>query len=111
MGLLQQRDIERAVAHQGAVTGVLATPEGGSWISAGTDDSVRRWGAEDRCNLLVNFGGTHNHATKARRMALDAAGRLLFYPTGSSVAVYDVDTGEREGLLQEGHFESINCCV
>lgn len=34
-----------AVAHEGAVTGVLATPDGLSLVSAGTDHRVRLWDA------------------------------------------------------------------
>ena len=32
-----------AVAHDGRVTALLPTPDGLSWLSAGTDSRVRMW--------------------------------------------------------------------
>jgi DNA excision repair protein ERCC-8 len=42
-----------AVAHEGAVTGVLATQDGLSLVSAGTDHRVRLWDAGEGFFVLV----------------------------------------------------------
>ncbi|KAG2501789.1 hypothetical protein HYH03_000289 [Edaphochlamys debaryana] len=98
-------------AHTGAVTCVLPCPDGISLLTAGTDGRMRLWDAQYRVNKLVGYEGTHNRALRARQLAVTEDARVVFYPSGSSVNVYEVQTGRMLAALQGAHTESINACV
>ena len=100
-----------ARAHSRGITGLIPTPDGLYWISAGNDDQVRLWDATTHCNLLVNYSSAYNRATKPRQLATSDCGRALFFPSGSVVKVLDVTSGSEIRLLKGGHFESIHACV
>ncbi|KAG2444755.1 hypothetical protein HXX76_001499 [Chlamydomonas incerta] len=96
-------------AHRGGVTALLPCPDGLSLLTAGTDGRMRLWDAASRINRLVGYEGTHNRALRARTIAVTEDARAVFYPTGSSINVYEVDSGRLLAGLQGGHTESINC--
>ncbi|PNW88497.1 hypothetical protein CHLRE_01g032100v5 [Chlamydomonas reinhardtii] len=96
-------------AHSGGVTALLPCPDGLSLLTAGTDGRMRLWDAASRTNRLVGYEGTHNRALRARTVAVTEDARVVFYPTGSSINVYEVDNGRSLTGLQGGHTESINC--
>ncbi|GLC58260.1 hypothetical protein PLESTB_001339000 [Pleodorina starrii] len=98
-------------AHSGAVTCVLPCPDALSLLSAGTDGRMRLWDAHSRVNKLVGYEGTHNRALRTRQLAVTGDARVVFYPTGSSMNIYEVGTGRMLASLQGGHTESINCCT
>ena len=70
---------------------------------------MRLWDAHYRNNMLVSYEGTHNRAIRARQVAVSDDSRVAFYPSGSSIEVYDVVHGQHVKSMQEGHTESINC--
>ena len=44
------RALDHATAHEGAVTAVLPTEDGNHWITAGTDSRIRLWDSHNlRC--------------------------------------------------------------
>ncbi|GLI69959.1 hypothetical protein VaNZ11_014704, partial [Volvox africanus] len=98
-------------AHNGAVTCVLPCPDAASLITAGTDGRMRLWDAEYRYNKLIGYEGTYNRALRGRQLAVTDDGRIVFYPSGTSVNVYEVETGHMLASVQGGHTESINCCA
>lgn len=53
-----------AVAHLGRVTGILPTPDGLHWLTAGTDNRLRLWDAQHNYHLLVNYPQTFNSSMK-----------------------------------------------
>lgn len=53
-----------AVAHDGRVTGILPTPDGLHWLTAGTDNRLRLWDAHHYYHLLVNYPQTFNSSMK-----------------------------------------------
>lgn len=53
-----------AVAHNGRVTGILPTPDGLHWLTAGTDNKLRLWDAQHNYHLLVNYPQTFNSSMK-----------------------------------------------
>ena len=53
-----------AVAHDGRVTGILPTPDGLHWLTAGTDNRLRLWDAQHNYHLLVNYPQTFNSSMK-----------------------------------------------
>jgi WD domain, G-beta repeat len=58
-------------AHQGAVTGLLQTPDGLNWVSAGADNAIRLWDAQTWHNCLVRYPEAFNSARSARQIAVD----------------------------------------
>ena len=108
---LPDRTTRYASAHGGRLTGVVPTPDGLFWLSAGTDDCVRLWDAATQRNMLVNYPGAFNRATKARQLAVSSDSSTLFHPSGSAVQLFDVQTGRLRKTLAGGHFETINCCT
>lgn len=65
-----------AVAHDGAVTGLLQTPDGRHWVSAGTDNAARLWDTRTWHNCLVRYPEAFNSATAARQIAVDDASQV-----------------------------------
>ncbi|PNH03673.1 DNA excision repair protein ERCC-8, partial [Tetrabaena socialis] len=98
-------------AHSGAVTCVLPCPDGVNLLTAGTDSRLRLWDLQSRVNKLVGYEGTHNRAIRARQLGVTDDARVVFYPTGSSINVYEVETGCMLASMQGGHSEGINCCA
>lgn len=98
-------------AHSGGVTCVLPCPNTPRLLTAGTDGRMRLWDSHHRHNLLVGYEGTHNRALRARQLAVTDDSRIVFYPTGSSINVYDVETGHLYRSMQQGHTDTINCCA
>ena len=66
---------------------MVPTPDGLHWLSAGTDDRVRKWDAASRRHLLVHFAGAYNRASKARQLAVSDDSSTLFHPSGSVIQV------------------------
>lgn len=100
-----------SLAHDGAITAILSTPDGDRWLSAGTDDRLRLWDAATHSNMLVHYRDAYNRASRARQLAITEDGSTVFYPSGSAVQVYDVSTGRILTTLKGGHFEGIYACV
>lgn len=70
-----------AVAHDGRVTGILPTPDGLHWLTAGTDNRLRLWDAQHNYHLLVNYPQTFNSSMKVSATPADQSGHgpvLLF---------------------------------
>jgi WD40 repeat protein len=65
-----------ARAHDGAVTGLLQTPDGRHWVSAGADNAARVWDVRSWRNCLVRFPGALNSARAARQIAVDDSGQV-----------------------------------
>eukprot|EP00887_Chlorella_sp_A99_P000785 scaffold5.g785.t1 len=107
---LPDRMVRYALAHGGNVTGVVPTPDGLFWLSAGTDDTVRLWDGATRRNMLVHYPGAFNRASKARQLAVSHDASTLFHPSGSAVQCFDVQSGALRRTLGGGHFDSINAC-
>lgn len=74
-------------AHQGACVGLMPTPDGLHWVSAGTDSRLRLWDSLSWHNRLVSFPDTPTKGTRAKRMAVSDDGKLLFTPLGNNVQV------------------------
>ena len=53
-----------AVAHNGRVTGIIPTPDGLHWLTAGTDNRLRLWDTQHNYHLLVNYPQTFNSSMK-----------------------------------------------
>lgn len=98
-------------SHESGITGILPTPDGLYWLSAGNDDRVRLWNAVTFKHELVHYNETFNRASKPRQIAISDDGRVLFHPSGSAVQVFDVHSGHSVTTLSGGHFESVNCCA
>ena len=60
-----RKESTAAVAHDGRVTGILPTPDGLHWLTAGTDNRLRLWDARHNYHLLVNYPQTFNSSMKA----------------------------------------------
>lgn len=103
-------EFKYSTAHAGSITGVVPTPNGLHWLSAGTDDKVRLWDAATRRHELVHFAGAYNRASRARQLAVSDDSSTLFHPSGSVVQMYDVTSGQLLRTLGGGHFDTINCC-
>lgn len=52
------------MAHSGRVTGILPTPDGLHWLTAGTDNRLRLWDTQHNYHLLVNYPLTFNSSMK-----------------------------------------------
>lgn len=64
-----------AVAHSGRVTGILPTPDGLHWLTAGTDNKLRLWDAQHNYHLLVNYPQTFNSSMKVSAAMQVATGQ------------------------------------
>ncbi|CAG9462780.1 unnamed protein product [Pedinophyceae sp. YPF-701] len=98
-------------AHDGAVTAIATMPDGRSLLTAGTDSEVRLWdpgdGARVWRNRLISFPSAFNRASRQRQVAIGC--RHLFFPSGSAVQVYALDTGRPKTTLR-GQMDTINTC-
>jgi WD40 repeat protein len=65
-----------ALAHQGAVTGLLQTPDGRHWVTAGTDDAARLWDTHTWHNCLVRYPEAFNSANGPRQIAVDDSSQV-----------------------------------
>ena len=110
----------RAVAHDAAVTALLAAPGGLHWVTGGADARLRLWDAGDRRHLLVHYPGAGAVGAAAAsasaprrpvRLAATEDGRWLFQPAGASVNVFDLATGAPLARLKQGHFEPVTACA
>jgi DNA excision repair protein ERCC-8 len=100
-----------AKSHESGITGVIPTPDGLFWLSAGNDDRVRLWNTATHRHELVHYNDTFNRASNPRQIAVSDDGNALFHPSGSAVQVFDVHSGSTAATLAGGHFESVNCCL
>eukprot|EP00271_Cylindrocystis_brebissonii_P016955 TRINITY_DN4208_c0_g1_i1.p1 TRINITY_DN4208_c0_g1~~TRINITY_DN4208_c0_g1_i1.p1 ORF type:complete len:473 (-),score=64.84 TRINITY_DN4208_c0_g1_i1:396-1814(-) len=102
--------LNRATAHDGAVTAVHFLPDGVHLLSAGNDSRMRLWDLASGTNTLVNYARTHNRAVKGIPISLSQDGGRIYHPAGSSIQVYSTHTGE---LLTElrGHYGEVNACA
>ncbi|KAI7842161.1 hypothetical protein COHA_004184 [Chlorella ohadii] len=72
-------------SNSGRRAGVVPTPDGLHWLSAGTDDRVRLWDAATYKHRLVHYPGAFNRASRARQLAVSDDSSTLFHPSGSVV--------------------------
>ncbi len=63
-----RKESTTAVGHDGRVTGILPTPDGLHWLTAGTDNRLRLWDARHNYHLLVNYPQTFNSSMKVRAL-------------------------------------------
>ena len=102
-------------AHDAAVTGLLPTPDGLSWVTAGADSAVRLWSASPSSstsasgssegafqNELHSLPETFNRARRPRQLAAARDPAALFHPSGSGVQVLPLPGGERAGYFRIG---------
>lgn len=89
-------------AHDAAITGLLPTPDGLSWVTAGADSAVRLWSAspsESFQNELYALPDTFNRARRPRQLSAATSPAALFHPSGSGVQVLPLPGGERSGYF------------
>jgi DNA excision repair protein ERCC-8 len=98
-------------AHSQGITGIVPTPDGLYWISAGNDDQIRLWDAASHRNMLVNYPNAFNRASKPRQISVAEGGDAVFHPSGSALQIFDTQGGRQIKVLSGGHFESVNACV
>jgi DNA excision repair protein ERCC-8 len=77
----------RQAAHEGAVTGILATLDGLNLITAGSDSRVRLWDREYLHHQLVHYSDTWNRGACPKRLSSTPDGRHLFHPRGDDIQV------------------------
>lgn len=104
-----RKESTTAVAHDGRVTGILPTPDGLHWLSAGTDNRLRLWDARHNYHLLVNYPQTFNSSMKARQLAVAGDENVIFHPSGGIIQCLHRLTGQSIGTLR-GHLDTVNCC-
>jgi WD40 repeat protein len=63
-------------AHDGAITGLIQTPDTRRWVSAGTDNAVRVWSVADYTNSLLRFPGALNSARSSRQIAVEPSSQV-----------------------------------
>jgi len=92
-------------AHDAAVTGLLPTPDGLGWVTAGADSAVRLWSARAGEGFQREphaLPDTFNRARRPRQLAAAASPAALFHPSGSAVQVLPLPGGERSGYFGVG---------
>lgn len=77
----------RPLAHEGPVTGILATSDGLNLVTTGSDNRVRLWDSQYLHNRLVHFVDTYNRGAYPKRLSSTPDGRYLFYPRGDDIQV------------------------
>jgi len=99
-------------AHNGHVNGISFSPDGLHLLTYGTDDRLRLWDTFTGKNTLVNFGSVHNPSRKAVKLCLSSGTKkeVAFVPSGSSVEVYEIETGKHVATFT-GHYNNVNCCT
>ena len=99
-------------AHNGHVNGISFSPDGLHLLTYGTDDRLRLWDMFTGKNTLVNFGRVHNPSRKAVKLCLSSGTtkEVAFVPSGSSVEVFEIETGKHIATLT-GHYNNVNCCT
>ena len=106
------RSSETNTAHNGHVNGISFSPDGLHLLTYGTDDRLRLWDTFTGKNTLVNFGRVHNPCRKAIKLcqSTGTSDQVVFVPSGSSIEVYNVVTGNHVVTLR-GHYNNVNCCI
>lgn len=99
-----------AKAHDGPITSIVFTTDGGKLLSTGTDNKLRMWDVDKAINTLVNYPGIRNNAKRGNQMTVSSNGRLLYHPSGNNIQVFEVLTGKLVNTLR-GHFETVNACI
>ncbi|KAL8611451.1 hypothetical protein ACOMHN_014506 [Nucella lapillus] len=99
-------------AHDGIVNSMQFTPDGLHLVTFGTDHRVRVWETSRGQLLALNFGVVNNTVKKGVGMEVvsDCTPTVLFVPSDSTIAVYDLFKGDHLANLC-GHFNDVNCCV
>ncbi|XP_067120324.1 DNA excision repair protein ERCC-8-like [Centruroides vittatus] len=99
-------------AHNGAVNSLCFTPDGLYLVSCGTDNKLHLWDVARSENTLVNYGKVSNKVFRIPRIDMCYASKpgVLFVPSGGSVEIFDLFTGEKLNTLV-GHFNTVNCCA
>ncbi|XP_034026405.1 DNA excision repair protein ERCC-8 isoform X2 [Thalassophryne amazonica] len=98
-------------AHNGRVNGLCFTGDGLYLLTTGTDDRMRLWNSATGENTLVNYGKVCNESRKSLQFTTSrgCSPEFVFVPSGSSVAVYGLHTGELVTMLR-GHYNNVDCC-
>ncbi|KAM8866741.1 DNA excision repair protein ERCC-8 [Synchiropus picturatus] len=98
-------------AHNGRANGLCFTEDGLFLLTTGTDDRMRLWNSATGENTLVNYGKVSNESRKKLQISVSrgCSPEFVFVPCGSSVALYDLHSGELVTSLR-GHYNSVDCC-
>lgn len=103
--------VNNFTAHSGAVNCVKFVKNGLKLISCGTDNVIRLWDTLSGKNELVDFDDFVNHTKRSIHVDIsrETSPEFMYVPSGDTVNVYNVETGETVNKLK-GHFNSVNCC-
>lgn len=100
-------------SHNGAVNGLCFTPDATKLLSTGADNVMRCWSVFDGSNDFIHFQGVKNQYRKWNKttfLTVSSDGQLVFCPSDTSVAIYEIGTGELVNSLKY-HFVHVNSCV
>ena len=104
------RDSE-PTAHSGVCNSIVYSHDGHFLHTLGSDRRVRSWNASTGTHTLVNYGRQLGTGARFVPMALTRSPcrpSLLALPHGTSVRVYQTETGKLATVLQL-HFERVHC--
>lgn len=103
--------VNNFTAHSGSVNSVKFVKNGLKLISCGTDNVIRLWDTLSGKNELVDYDDFVNHTKRSVHMDIsrETTPEFIYVPSGDTVNVYNVATGELVNKLK-GHFNSVNCC-
>jgi WD40 repeat protein len=94
---------DAATSHNGAVSGVVFTPDGSRVLTTGTDNHMRSWDAETGKCGDVHFSGVRNRAAFSTQLCVSSDSRTVFHPHRALVSAYDIASGDQVGSLHGHH--------
>ena len=112
---IKSRSSNACVAHNSGVKSLQFLPDSQHLLTLGGDNHMYLWNIENGQRLLVNYGPVPTDKLRVINMACaqmkhDRSKSLVYVPSGKTIRVYDVFTGQRLSSLA-GHLMRVNTCT
>ena len=112
---IKSRTSNASVAHHGGVKSLQFLPDNQHLLTLGGDAQMYLWNIENGQRLLVNYGPIPTDKLRlvnitCAQMKHDRSKSLVYVPSGKTIRVHDVFSGQRLSSLS-GHLMRVNTCT
>lgn len=108
---IENQMVNHFTAHTGSVNSVKFVKNGLKILSCGTDNIIRLWNSMTGKNELVDYDEFTNNSKRSLHVDVtrNITPEFVFVPSGSTINVYNVDSGEIVNRLR-AHYNNVSCC-